>query len=159
MGIRVKIQRLQKVKILKFFKIFKKDFYDKKPDHFYKWFFLRFEMDLLLTEDWDLLVDKGGNIATTKDSYAIAQEVANEIKLEEGEGWYDQTQGTPYFAKILGVNPNWGLIKNVLLDRAENVDGVVRADMDLYVDHQRALHGNIYLVSNEKSEGNLNVVF
>ena len=116
-------------------------------------------MELLLTEDWDLLVDRNGNIATVNDGFAIAQQVANEIKLEEGEGWYDVNQGTPYFAKILGVNPNWGLIKNILLDRAENVDGVIRADMDLYVDKQRALHGNIYLIIDTKSGEQLNVVY
>ena len=116
-------------------------------------------MELLLTEDWDLLVDRNGNIATVNDGFAIAQQVANEIKLEEGEGWYDVNQGTPYFAKILGVNPNWGLIKNILLDRAENVDGVIRADMDLYVDKQRSLHGNIYLIIDTKSGEQLNVVF
>lgn len=115
-------------------------------------------MDLLLTEDWDLQVDREGNIATCKEPYSIAQQVATEIKLEKGEGWYDVSQGTPYFANILGVNPNWGLIRNTLLNRANNVDDVERSDMDLYIDDQRTLHGSIYLIS--KGEGEqLNVVF
>lgn len=105
-------------------------------------------MDLLLTEDWDLLDDGGGNIATTEGGYAIAQEVANEIKLEQREGWYDRSQGTPYFEGILGVNPNWTFIHNLLISRAEDVDGVIRATVDLYVDEQRVLHGDLFLQSN-----------
>lgn len=116
-------------------------------------------MDLLLTEDWDLQLDERGNIATTEGGYAIAQQVANEIKLEEGEGWYDISQGTPYFARILGVNPNWGLIRNIIINRAQNVDGVIRADMDLYIDDQRSLHGNVYLISDTQNEEPINVIF
>lgn len=116
-------------------------------------------MDLLLTEDWDLLDDGAGNIAITEGGYAIAQEVANEIKLEQSEGWYDRSQGTPYFARVLGVNPNWGLIRNLLIQRAENVDNVMRADMDLYIDDQRRLHGNIYLINDKATEEGMNVVF
>lgn len=104
-------------------------------------------MDLLLTEDWDLQVDGRGNIATTDQGYAIAQQVANAIKLEQGEGWYDRMQGTPYLSSIFGVNPNWIRIRDILLEQAETVDGVTQADMDLYLDDQRVLHGNLYLTS------------
>ncbi|MDI2091695.1 hypothetical protein [Commensalibacter oyaizuii] len=107
-------------------------------------------MDLLLTEDWDLLVDRDGNIGVTGTyGYSRAQTVANEIKLFLGEGWYDRSQGTPHFAKVLGINTNLGLVRNILLDRANGVDGIRHADIDLYVDEDRVLHGDIYLKSQD----------
>lgn len=113
--------------------------------------------DILLTEDWDLTVDVNGNIATCVAPYSIAQQVVNEIKLFDGEGWYDQSQGTPHFAHVLGVNTNLGLIRKILLDRADGVDGVMRSDMDMYIDQDRALHGDIYLQS--ENGDTLNVVY
>lgn len=113
-------------------------------------------MDLLLTEDWDLTTDGQGNIAVTPDNlYSIAQTTANEVKLFIGEGWYDRTQGVPYFERILGVNPNWGFIRNTLLQCALNVDGVLNAEMDLYVNN-RQLGGAIYITS---TEGATNVIY
>ncbi|CAI3953226.1 unnamed protein product [Commensalibacter communis] len=114
-------------------------------------------MDLLLTEDWDLMADVNGNIAVCVEPYSIAQQVANEIKLFEGEGWYDQSQGTPYFAQILGVNSNLGLIRNLLLARVNRVDQVMHSDIDMYVDNQRVLHGNIFITST--SGETINVVY
>lgn len=114
-------------------------------------------MDLLLTEDWDLLLDINGNIAVCEAPYSIAQQAANEIKLFEGEGWYDQSQGTPHFTKTLGVNSNLGLIRNILLDRVNGVDNVMRSDIDMYIDEQRTLHGNIYITS--KNGEMINVIY
>ncbi|CAI3955024.1 unnamed protein product [Commensalibacter communis] len=114
-------------------------------------------MDLLLTEDWDLTLDLNGNIAVCEAPYSIAQQAANEIKLFEGEGWYDRSQGTPHFAKTLGVNSNLGLIRNVLLDRVNGVDDVFRSDIDMYIDSSRVLHGNIFITS--KSGEMINVVY
>ncbi|CAI3941463.1 unnamed protein product [Commensalibacter communis] len=108
-------------------------------------------MDLLLTEDWDLLDDGNGSIALTpSQEYSVAQTVATEIKLFEGEGWYDQSQGTPHFALILGVNPNYPLIRQVLLWRATGVDGVRNADMDMYIDQNRTLRGDIFVTTGLK---------
>lgn len=125
-------------------------------------------MDLLLTTDedlqvdpkaklWDLKVDVNGNIAICEAPYSIAQQAANEIKLFEGEGWYDRSQGTPHFAQILGINSNLGLIRNILLGRVNGVDNVMRCDIDMYIDSSRALHGNIFITSN--SGETINVVY
>lgn len=128
-------------------------------------------MDLLLTTDedveqarppkkvvaWDLKVDINGDIAVCEGAYSIAQQVANEIKLFAGEGWYDLTQGTPHFAQILGINSNLGLIRNILLDRVNGVDNVRSSDIDMYVDSSRTLHGNIFITS--KDGETVNVVY
>ena len=36
---------------------------------------------MLLNDKWDIHVDEAGNIATTTDDYAIAQNVANAVRL------------------------------------------------------------------------------
>lgn len=143
--------------------------------HPLRWLFYWIKMmDLLLTTDddveaamaadpntavkaWDLKVDINGNIAVCEGAYSIAQQAANEIKLFEGEGWYDLTQGTPHFTKILGVNSNLGLIRNILLERVNGVDNVMSSDMDMYVDSSRTLHGNIFITSNDGET--INVVY
>lgn len=131
-------------------------------------------MDLLLTTDddvevamaadpktevkaWDLKLDINGNIAVCEEPYSIAQQAATEIKLFEGEGWYDRSQGTPYFAKILGINSNLGLIRNTLLGRVNEVDNVMRSDIDMYIDSSRVLHGNIFITT--QSGETVNVVY
>lgn len=128
-------------------------------------------MDLLLTTDddvtaegsdftvkvWDLKLDINGNIAVCEEPYSIAQQAANEIKLFEGEGWYDRSQGEAYFTKVLGTNSNLGLIRNILLDRVNRVDNVMRSDLDMYIDSSRTLHGNIFITS--KRGETINVVY
>lgn len=106
-------------------------------------------VDAMLTEDWDLSADASGSIALCNEDYAIAQRVANEIKLFEGEGWYDRTQGTPHFARVLGKNTSTALIKNILIGRAENVDRVIKVDIDLFIDDKRVLHGDIFIQTDD----------
>ena len=36
---------------------------------------------LLLSDDWDLMLDSGGNIRTATGAYGIAQNVANRVRL------------------------------------------------------------------------------
>ncbi|CAK7192664.1 hypothetical protein COMNV_00869 [Commensalibacter sp. Nvir] len=112
--------------------------------------------DLLLSEAWDLTDDGSGNLAVTpSEAYAIAQTVANEIKLFATEGWYDESQGTPHFGAILGVDPNYAFIKQTLMACASNVYGVRSCDMDLYIDDQRQLHGNLFLYTNDGTTMNV----
>lgn len=143
--------------------------------HPLRWLFYWIKvMDLLLTTDddvevamavdpktevksWDMKLDINGNIAVCDETYSIAQQAATEIKLFEGEGWYDRSQGTPHFAQILGINSNLGLIRNILLGRVNGVDNVMRSDIDMYVDSSRVLHGNIFITS--QSGETVNVVY
>lgn len=114
-------------------------------------------MDLLLTNEWDLMDDGGGGIALTPSfAYSVAQKTANEIKLFKGEGWYDRSQGVPHFQDILGVNPNWGYIRTLLLGCALGIDGVTDATIDLYVNDKRQLGGNIFILT---QEGEINVQY
>ena len=113
-------------------------------------------MNLLLTEDWDIFVDGTGQLAVTPSiEYDIAQQVANEIKLFEGEGWFDRSQGMPHFTKTFEANPNWSLIKQIFTQHVEAVDGVIESEIDFYLDKDRALHGVIYTTTTKGTLANV----
>ena len=50
---------------------------------------------LLLSDDWDLQLDVTGNIATTTGAYAIAQNVANSIRLFTDDASVVEASGHP----------------------------------------------------------------
>lgn len=60
---------------------------------------------------WDLTKDATGNIALAAEPYALAQDAASEIRLFQGELWYDTTRGIPYFAQVLGKPPSVPFMK------------------------------------------------
>lgn len=102
-------------------------------------------MNLLLNnDDWDIYIDGTGQLAVTpSDDYNIAQMVANEVKLFFGEGWYDRSQGLPHFAVTFIANPNLSLIRMLILNHVNDIEGVVESDMDFYIDEKRTMRGVI----------------
>lgn len=82
---------------------------------------------LLDTVAWDLVLDAAGNIATADEPYRVAQDVACAIKLFAGELWYDTSQGVPYYTTILGKSPPVELFKELMVQAAKSVPGVVTA--------------------------------
>lgn len=70
----------------------------------------------LNTATWDLTVDAYGNIATVGGGYAIAQDVASEVRLFLGELWYDMERGVPYFESILGKMPAPAYMKTKFIE-------------------------------------------
>ncbi|QNT78291.1 hypothetical protein [Entomobacter blattae] len=109
--------------------------------------------DLLLNRTtWDLVADPYGNIAVTHEPYAIAQSVANEVKLFAGEGWYDTRQGIPHFTTSLGVVPHRGMIRQKIEEAARTVPGVVGAVARLGLNKAtRVMEGSI-VVSTQTGE-------
>lgn len=82
---------------------------------------------LLDVDSWDLLADASGNIAVASDPYRIAQDVATECRLFQGDYWYNTLIGIPYFTKILGKRPPLQMLKNFYIVAAKGVVGVVKA--------------------------------
>jgi hypothetical protein len=78
---------------------------------------------LLDTALWDLVLDANGNIAAAADPYSVVQDVASACKLFQGEYWYDDTIGVPYFQQILAQLPPLALIKAQLAAAASTVPG------------------------------------
>lgn len=86
---------------------------------------------LLDTEAWDLTLDSGGNIATTQDSYGIAQNVANAVRLFTEDAYYDPDRGVPHFLIDLGVTPDMSVVRSRIRRAALTVDGVTEAGVEI----------------------------
>ena len=99
--------------------------------------------DLMLeVSKWDLIPTQGGDIAVCTAPYAIAQAVANEIKLFQGEAYYAPDQGIPYDPAILGKPSSLSYVGELMQEAALGVDGVVSANPNIYLDG-RTLRGAI----------------
>lgn len=94
---------------------------------------------LLLDESWDLTLNASGHIATAADkfpddpakseAYGQAQDAASQLKLFQGELYYDTSQGVPYWQKILNVLPPVALMVAKFEEAALKVNGVVSASV------------------------------
>lgn len=87
---------------------------------------------------WDLVVDAGGNIAVASNPYALAQDSASEIRLYQGELYWDTTRGVPYDDQILGKSPPLSYMKKQFVTAAELTPEVVaaRAFIQSFVDRK-----------------------
>lgn len=92
---------------------------------------------------WDLCMDSSRNIAMVSPPYSLAQDVASAVRLFLGELWYDQTQGIPYWTKILGKLPPTALLIQYIVQQALTVSGVVSAQCLINSFNDRAVAGQI----------------
>lgn len=81
---------------------------------------------------WDLVIDSSGNIAMAAPPYALAQDVASAVRTFLGELWYNQNEGIPYFEEVLGHLPPISLLKQLIVNTALTVSGVVSAQCVIY---------------------------
>ena len=86
---------------------------------------------LLLDDNWDLTLDSLGNLATTSQPYAVAQDVACACLLTLGEAIFDDTIGIPYFEQILGTPAPIGLLSSYLKEQAERLTTVRKATVTM----------------------------
>jgi hypothetical protein len=96
---------------------------------------------------WDLVLDAQGNIAVAAEPYALAQDAASEIRTFEGEVYYDQARGVPYFGQILGKFPPAQLMKAVFVKAAMSVPGVKSANCFLAAVRGRVVTGQVQITS------------
>ncbi len=94
---------------------------------------------------WDLAVDLSGNIAVASDPYSKAQDAASEVRLFQGEAYYDTTRGVPYWASILGKNPPLSLMKSKFNSAALRVPGVTRARSFIAATSGRVVSGQVQI--------------
>jgi len=107
---------------------------------------------LLDTALWDLTLDASGNIAVASPPYSLAQDAASQIRLFQGELWYDVTQGIPYFTQVLGFNPSISLMKALFVRAALSVPGVVSAQCFITGIVNRQVKGQVQITD---SSGNV----
>lgn len=103
---------------------------------------------LLLGRDtWDLLLGADGNIAVAAEPYALAQDAASAIKTFLGECYFDTTVGVPYLTQVLGKRIPLAILKQLLVDAALTVPGVVAAQVFITALTDRDLSGQVQVVS------------
>ena len=104
---------------------------------------------LLDTEAWDLTLDSGGNIATAQDSYGIAQNVANAVRLFMNDAYYDPERGVPHFLIDLGVTPDMSVVRSRSRRASLSVDGVTDANVEITTITDRVMGGTIAVTTEE----------
>lgn len=102
---------------------------------------------MLDADSWDLTLDQGGNIAQCTGDYAVAQDVANRIRLFTNDAYYAPDDGIPHFAIDLGKQASESLIRSRYREQALTVPGVASATVvDLSVDN-RVLTGEVQITT------------
>lgn len=102
---------------------------------------------LLDRATWDLVLDASGNIAVAAEPYALAQDAASAIKTFLGECYFDTTVGVPYLTQVLGKKIPLAILKQLLVDAALTVPGVVAAQVFITALTDRDLSGQVQVVS------------
>lgn len=106
-------------------------------------------LTLTLSKDtWDICLDDKGFIATTSEEYAIAQNVANAVRLFTKNAYFNQQDGIPHFAIELGQTPSESVIRARINEAAKSVTGVVDARTELTKFQNRTLEGRIIITTN-----------
>lgn len=118
-------------------------------------------MDTLLLDisTWDYCLDAAGNWAVAKAPYALAQDVSSAIRLFQGELWYDDTQGIPYFTTILGHTPPITVFQDLMIQAALTVPGVVSAvcNIESFDASTRKVTGQVQFVDDQGNTGSVSL--
>lgn len=100
----------------------------------------------LQPDSWDITLDSSGRIARSTQAYAIAQNVANAVRLFTGEAFFAMDEGIPHFDIELGkTRPALSVLRARMREAALNVEGVPDAQITLDDVQERKLTGEILL--------------
>ena len=119
---------------------------------------------LYLTPDnWDITLDSSGRLQTSANAYAIAQSVANAVRLFTNEAFFAMDEGIPHFEIELGyTRPALSVLRARIREAALNVEGVQDAQVNINtpVSSDRKLTGEILLtVADEDKSSKITVAF
>ena len=102
------------------------------------------------TDSWDLTLDAAGNISTATDDYAIAQNVANAVRLFTNDSYFWPGKGIPHYLTSLGADINPVVVQSRVEDAALAIDGVSEAEAILDdIDSTRVLSGSVYITTED----------
>jgi len=106
-------------------------------------------MDTLLLDlqSWDLTLNQSGNIAVATGLYAQAQDAASELRLFQGELWYNTGRGVPYWQQILGRLPPAALMKAKFVQAALLVPGTASAQCFIQSTEGRRVTGQVQITN------------
>lgn len=102
---------------------------------------------LALSEKWDLMLNAGGDLAIVERTPRIVQDVASYVRTFQGEPYYAQQDGIPYFMRELGSLPPAELVRARSNARALEVPGVAQANTQLSRLDRRVLTGTIRITT------------
>lgn len=102
---------------------------------------------LLDTTAWDVTLDGAGRIATVAGPYAVAQNVANAVRLFTKDAYFAQADGIPHFALDLGKRPSPAVIRSRVNRAALAVEGVATARTTITRVIDRRLEGEITITT------------
>ena len=100
-------------------------------------------------DEWDLTLDTAGNIVTTTGAYAIAQNVANAVRLFTDDAYYEPERGIPHFLLSLGENVDESVVRARVNAMALAVDGVASADTEIDGVTDRELTGTVSITTDD----------
>ena len=115
-----------------------------------------------LDQNWDITLDASGRLLMSMAAYAIAQNVANAVRLFTNEAYFAMDEGIPHFDIELGRKPLYSVLRGRIKKAALGVDGVLDAVVHLNtpVSSDRKLTGDILLtVADEDKTSKITVSF
>lgn len=104
---------------------------------------------ILLNDDWDLTLNAAGGLAVTTEEYAIAQSVANSVRLFTHDAYFELTRGIPHYNIELGMDeiPSIAILTSRIKTVARQVPGVRDATVTLNLENDRILGGEILITT------------
>lgn len=108
----------------------------------------------LLTPNWDLQLTPEGNILLTSGALAIAQNLANEIRLWTNDAYFQQANGIAWKEVQLAKKLDSSVLAQIIHEAGNRVSGVKSVDsvtVTAVDEESRTLHGEI-TVTTESGE-------
>lgn len=90
-------------------------------------------------------LDNAGNIKVCDDAYAVAQEVANKIRLFTNDAYFDEEKGIPHFVIDLGKKPMQSVVRSRIKEASLSVPEVKTVNILNIEIVDRKLSGQIEL--------------
>lgn len=108
---------------------------------------------LALNNNWDIFVNQNGDIATVDDTYAIAQNAANAVRLFTNDTYFDTQRGIPHYDIELGNKdiPNRSTLTNRIRNAVLDIDGVDDAEVKLEFNSSTRTYGGIIYITTTNS--------
>lgn len=104
----------------------------------------------LLSPDWDLQLSPEGNVLLTSGALAIAQNLANEIRLWTNDAYYQQENGIAWKEVQIAKKLDPSVLAQIIHEAGNRVAGVKSVDSVTVTDvdeESRTLHGEITITT------------
>lgn len=104
----------------------------------------------LLTPNWDLQLTPEGNILLTSGALAIAQNLANEIRLWTNDAYFQQANGIAWKEVQLAKKLDSAVLAQIIYEAGNRVPGVKSVDsvtVTAVDEESRTLHGEITITT------------